>query len=181
MAGQPEPRAYRYRFLVPQFSSKQGAEFRVKVSPSALAGDMAIVVYLDRIAEVWIGLAKRLPFGSPQALADFDELFAKGYARKHLTQADWRVEGDCVVCKTFFFENRGQAKPWMAGQPPPVPAPRWPVVRAWFMASTPDDTGMLLGWHPLGAPRSLMVGDGLELRPIVPLTTRFKMEVSDAV
>ncbi len=174
MAGQPDSRRYCYAMKVPVFSAKSGAQYTFKIPPKILAGDGDILIacLLTKVTEAWVGLATSRPYGPEDnwSLADFADLElppVRGYRRLHLGISDWRVEGDVIFSKTVFFEN--------------LTLKTWPGARAYFLASSPDDSGALLAWRPLATLRSLMPGDGLQINVAMPLVPIITMEVNDEV
>ena len=80
----------------------------------------------------------------------------EGYSRQVLLNADWSFRGDDVlVSKAVIFRNGGREL--------------WSPIYASFLATTEDNSGVLLAWAPLDRPRSLISGDEL----VLPITIRF--------
>mgnify|MGYP001614441488 FL=1 len=101
------------------------------------------------VATVYLGLSKRST-AQPPTLSELRAREPKNenYKRQAIAIADWRLNKDGVVSKTLRFSNFSDAD--------------WPLVDLWFLATSPDEGGMLLAWGALRAPRQLMrAGDEL--------------------
>ena len=124
---------------IPGMMSKAAKRYFLSV---LFAGDPAV-------EELWVGLARRPPIDKEvtlQALAALEPRGAEGYARQALRPENWVLEGDTeVVSKELTFMNAGDET--------------WPPVEVAFLATSRDDSGVLIAWSYLQQTRVLFKGD----------------------
>ena len=110
----------------------------------------------DIVNPLWVGLARR-PIGDKPELRAFaaGEPKAENYRRQSLGKEDWAYKDGQLKSIPLHFKNDSRQI--------------WTGLDTIFLATTKDDTGILLAWGYLDHMRELFDGDEL----LVPVSIRF--------
>lgn len=118
------------------------------ITPEGHAYFLRIIFAGEKPAEnLWVGLCKRPTTEQDLKTLTKLEPRASTYKRLRLNPADWRIEGQEATSKQIVYSN-------FSGQ-------SWPTVDASFVATSEDDSGILLCWNYLRTSRTMLPGDEL--------------------
>jgi len=104
------------------------------------------------IENLWVGLARRPPIGEEVTLDMLTALEAvgDGYYRQQLKPQSWRFDGDLeIVSQELIFINPSSQS--------------WEPLEVSFLATSRDDSGLLLGWSMLPQKTVIFQGDRYQI------------------